>query len=297
MSKGSKLEGRRVLITGAARGIGAAVARALAERGARVALVGLEPELLRAGAQAIGERAVWHEADVTDAAAVARATDDVAARLGGLDAVFANAGIANFAPLRAMDTAQMRRVLDVNVLGVFHTLHAALPHLVASRGYALLNASLAAALGPPGFGAYSASKAAVESMGDVLRQEVRHLGVDVGVSYYGFIATDMVDGADSHPGFAHMRTRLPPPVRRTTPLAEAVAAAVRGIEKRATRVIVPGGLKALLPLRWLLALSTPRQMSPAMPEIERLCAETDARYGGVAPTTERPDDLRRGAAR
>jgi NAD(P)-dependent dehydrogenase (short-subunit alcohol dehydrogenase family) len=294
MSKGSKLEGRRVLITGAARGIGAAVARALAERGARVALVGLEPELLRANAQATG--GVWHEADVADAAAVTRAIDAAAKSLGGLDAVFANAGIASFAPLRTMDAAQLRRVLDVNVLGVFHTLHAALPHLVASRGYALLNASLAAALGPAGFGAYAASKAAVESMGDVLRQEVRHLGVDVGVCYYGFIATDMVDSACAHPAFALMREHLPPPVRKTTPLADAVSGAVRGIEKRATRVIVPGGLKALLPLRWLLALSTPRQMSPAMPEIERLCAETDARYGGVAPTTEHPDDLRRGAA-
>jgi NAD(P)-dependent dehydrogenase (short-subunit alcohol dehydrogenase family) len=296
MSKGSKLAGQRVLITGAARGIGAGVARALAERGARVALVGLEPDLLRAGAQAIGERAVWHEADVTDPAAVARAVDDVATRLGGLDVAFANAGIANFAPLRSMDAGQLRRVLDVNVLGVFHTLHAALPHLVASRGYALVNASLAAALGPPGFGAYAASKAAAESLADVLRQEVRHLGVDVGVTYFGFIATDMVEGADSHPGFAHMRTRLPPPVRKTASLADAVAGTIRGIEKRATRVVVPGALKALLPLRWLLALSTPRQMSPAMPEIERLCAETDARFGGVAPTTEHPGDLRRGAA-
>jgi NAD(P)-dependent dehydrogenase (short-subunit alcohol dehydrogenase family) len=296
MSKGSKLAGRRVLITGAARGIGAGVARTLAERGAQVALVGLEPELLRAGAQALGDRAVWAEADVADAAALTRAIDDVARKLGGLDAVFANAGIANFAPLRSMDPAQLRRVLDVNVVGVFHTLHAAMPHLVASRGYALVNASLAAALGPPGFGAYAASKAAVESMGDVLRQEVRHLGVDVGVCYYGFIDTDMVDSACAHPAFALMRDRLPLPVRRTTPLADAVAGAVRGIERRATRVVVPGGLKALLPMRWLLALSTPRQTSPAMPEIERLCAETDARYGGVAPTTERPDDLRRGAA-
>ena len=296
MSRGKdrELDGKRVLVTGAARGIGAAVSRALADRGARVALVGLEPELLREHADAL--RGTWHEADVSDAAAVRKAVAAAAAALGGLDVVFANAGIANFAPLRSMDPAQMRRVLDVNTVGVFHTLQAALPHLIESKGYALVNASVAACGGPPGFGAYAASKAAAEAIGDVLRQEVRHLGVDVGVCYFAFIDTDMVRTADALPGFKFVREHLPGPLRSTSPLSGAVEAAVRGIARRKTRVVFPGGLKALLPMRWLLTLTTPRQMSPLMPEIERLCAETDATYGGVSPTTERPEELARGHA-
>jgi len=288
------LEGKRVLVTGAARGIGAAVARALAERGASVVLVGLEPERLRAEAEAIGARASWYEADVTDVSAVRAAVDAGATRLGGLDAVFANAGIANFAPLRAMDPAQMRRVLEVNVLGAYHTMHAALPHLIESKGYFLVNASLAAALAAPGLGAYAASKAAVESMADVLRQEVRHLGVDVGVCYFAWIDTDMVRGADELPGFRFLRERLPPPLRTAIPLAPVVDGVVRALARRSARVVAPRSLRAILPLRWMLALTTLRTTAPLMPEIERLCAETDARFGGTPPTTERPEDLARG---
>jgi NAD(P)-dependent dehydrogenase (short-subunit alcohol dehydrogenase family) len=291
------LSGKRVVVTGAARGIGAGVARALAAHGARVALVGLEPDQLRAEAEAIGPSASWHEADVTDAAGLATAIGAAVAQLGGLDVAFANAGIAAFAPLRTMAPAQLRRVIDVNVLGVYHTLTAVLPHLLASKGYALINASLAAALTAPGLGAYSASKAAAEALGDGLRQEVRHLGVDVGVCYFGWIDTDMVRGAGEHPGFRYMRQHLPPPLRSTLPLDAAVDAAVRGIARRSSRVIAPRGLRALLPLRWMLALSTPRQAAPLMPEIERLSAESDTRFGGVTPTTEHPEDLAGAAAR
>src|SRR5262249_47967194 len=150
------------------------------------------------------------ECDVSDAAATARAIDEVAAKLGGIDVLFANAGIANFGPLGTMDPAQFRRVFEVNCFGVFHAVRAALPHLVRSRGYALLNASASALLAPPGFGAYGPSKAAVESLGDVLRQEVRHLGVDVGVTYFGFTATDMVGAAEElFPAFARVVERLP----------------------------------------------------------------------------------------
>jgi NAD(P)-dependent dehydrogenase (short-subunit alcohol dehydrogenase family) len=283
--------GKRVLVTGAARGIGAGVVRALAERGAHVALVGLEPEHLRAEAESIGAAATWHEADVTDAHALGDAVNAAAAHMGGLDVAFANAGIAAFAPLRTMDPAQLRRVIDVNVFGVFHTLRATLPHLIASKGYVLVNASLAAGLSAAGLGAYSASKAAAEAMADALRQEVRHVGVDVGVCYFGWIDTDMVRGAGEHPGFRYLRQHLPPPIKSTLPLGDAVDAAVRGIAKRSSRVIAPRGLRALLPLRWMLAVSTPRQTSSLMPEIERLSAESDARFGGVTPTTEHPEDL------
>jgi hypothetical protein len=102
-----------------------------------------------------------------------------------------------------------------------------------------------------------------------------------------------VRGADEHPAFRVVREHLPPPVHSTTPLPVAVAGAVRGFERRKTRVVVPGSLRAILPLRWALALATPRISAPYMPEVERLCAETDVAFGGITPTTEKPEDLQR----
>jgi len=92
----------------------------------------------------------------------------------------------------------------------------------------LLNASISAALAPPGFGAYGASKAAVEALGNVLRQETRHLGVDVGVCYFGFIDTDLVGTANAvYPAFRLMKENLPPPAGMLVPLSTAVEAAIR----------------------------------------------------------------------
>jgi len=278
------------VVTGAARGIGAGVARAAAARGARLGLVGLEPQRLAELAADLGGDATWAEADVSDGAALAQAIDEVAGRLGGIDVVFVNAGIANFAPLRTMEPAQLRRVLDVNLVGAFLTLRAALPHVVAARGYVLLNASISAALAPPGFGAYGASKAAVEAIGNVLRQEVRHLGVDVGVCYFGFVETDLVASArEVYPAFRLMKENLPPPAGMSVPLATAVDAAIRGMERRAARVVAPWPMHLLLLFRGLLVRIAPGRAAGFMAELERLSAATPAAHGEAIPSTERAE--------
>src|SRR5205085_12050486 len=117
------LSERRVLITGAARGIGAATARRLAERGARLALVGLEPELLEQVAADCGNAPVW-ECDVTDRAKVEEVVNAAADALGGLDVVVANAGIAAQMPVVGGDVEVWDRTLAVNLGGVFNTLRA-----------------------------------------------------------------------------------------------------------------------------------------------------------------------------
>src|SRR3954452_19127082 len=139
----SPLTGRRVLITGAARGIGAALARRLHERGAAVALAGIEPELLEEVAAACGD-ASWHICDVSDRDQVEAAVEDAVEALGGLDVVVANAGVAAQLPIVGGNPAVMERTLAVNVLGVYYTLRAAGPHISHPGGYALAVASLAA---------------------------------------------------------------------------------------------------------------------------------------------------------
>jgi NAD(P)-dependent dehydrogenase (short-subunit alcohol dehydrogenase family) len=244
------LQGRRVLITGAARGIGAGAARRLYGRGARVALAGLEPELLAQVAAECGD-APWFECDVTDRMQVERAVEGAVERLGGLDVVIANAGVAAPVPLVGGDPEMFERIIAVNLLGVYYTLRAAGPHIAHPRGYALPIASLAAALHAPMLGPYSASKAAVEALGDTLRIELHGSGARVGVAYFGFIDTDMVSRGMQTRAAEKQAERAGRAVK-PVPLARAIDAIERGVERRSRHVVAPGWVRPVLALRMLL---------------------------------------------
>jgi NAD(P)-dependent dehydrogenase (short-subunit alcohol dehydrogenase family) len=248
-----QLAGKRVLISGAARGIGAATARELAAHGARLALVGLEPKALAALAAELGGPAfnrpetgsahVWAEADVTDSAALQAAVAHAVAALGGLDVVVANAGIASFGAVRSIDPEAFARTVDVNLTGVFRTVHATLPHLVDSGGYLLVVSSLASLVPIAGAAAYGASKAGVEAFTDTLRIEVAPLGVAVGCAHMCWVDTDMVRDAERDlPTFRETRQRLPWPLNSTTSVADCATAFRHAIERGSRRVYVPGAI-------------------------------------------------------
>jgi NAD(P)-dependent dehydrogenase (short-subunit alcohol dehydrogenase family) len=239
------LTGRRVLITGAARGIGAETARRLHARGARVALAGLEPDGLEQVAAACGG-APWWACDVSDRGQVDAAVAGAAERLGGLDVVMANAGVAGQLPLVGGDPAIFERTLAVNVLGVYYTVRAAGPHISHRRGYALLVASLAAAVHPPLLGAYSASKAAVEALGDTLRAELRPSGARVGVAYFAELDTDMTSRGFGTRAAQRMMARRP---QRVAPLSVGIDAIEAGIARRSRHVVAPRWVGPLLPVR------------------------------------------------
>lgn len=242
------LAGRRVLITGAARGIGAALARRLHERGARVALAGLEPELLEAVAASCGD-APWSRCDVADRTEVEAAVAAAVDALGGLEVVVANAGVAAQLPLVGGNPEVMERTLAVNVMGVYNTLRAAGLHLSHDRGYALAISSLAAAVHPPMLGAYSASKAAVEALGDTLRCELRGSGARVGVAYFAELETDMTRrgfGTEAASKLAALK------LTRIAPLKSGIDALERGIARRSSRIVAPPWVRAALPLRMVI---------------------------------------------
>ena len=200
------LSGRKLVITGAARGIGEKVARLAAARGARVALIGLEPDRLRALADDLGPAALWREADVRDGAALRSAIDDCAQAMGGIDIVVANAGIAAYGTVRQADEASFERVLDINLNGVFRTLKYATPHLERSRGHAMVVASAISFTPIAGLASYAASKAGVEMLALAYRQEVAHLGITVGIVHPSWIDTDLVRGAEADlPSFQELR--------------------------------------------------------------------------------------------
>jgi NAD(P)-dependent dehydrogenase (short-subunit alcohol dehydrogenase family) len=241
------LTGRRVLITGAARGIGAGLAERLHQRGAHVALAGLEADLLEQVAARSGD-APWSVCDVGDRAQVERAVADAVGALGGLDVVVANAGIAAQLPLVGGDPAVMEQTLRVNVLGVYYTLRAAGPHISHPRGYALPIASVAAGVHLPLMGAYSASKAAVEALGNTLRIELRPAGARVGVAYFAEIDTDMTSRGFGTRAAATLTTGLER-FTRVAPLKSALDALERGIARRSRWVVAPSSAAPLLPLR------------------------------------------------
>jgi NAD(P)-dependent dehydrogenase (short-subunit alcohol dehydrogenase family) len=248
------LQDKVVLITGGARGIGADAARRVARQGGQVSLVGLEPELLRQVAEEIGERAAWFEADVTDAGALNRAVDATVQRFGGIDVVIANAGIAPFGTVATIDPVAFERTIEVNLIGVWRTVRAALPHVIARQGYILSIASLAAALHPPMLAHYAATKAGVEAFSDSLRAEIAHTGTRVGVAYFSFIDTDMVrDGLES-PAAHVLRDATPGPFSKTAPLSAAGKAIERGISRRSDKVYAP---RWVLPMTWLRGVMQP----------------------------------------
>src|SRR3954452_20255815 len=261
------LQGKTVLITGAARGIGADASRRIAAKGARVSLVGLEPDELRKVAKDCGDQTLWFEADVTDGQALKNAIDRTAQRAGGIDVVIANAGIAAGGPMRYMEEDSFRAVIEVNVIGVWRTIRLTLPHLIDARGYLLPVASMAAILPQfPGFAPYSTSKAGVEAMAKCVRVEVAHLGVDVGVAYFGWIDTDMVRGGEEHPAFTLMRSRLKGPLAKTLPVSKAGEAIVNGIEKRAKIVAEPPFVRVLDKVRGLVSNAVDREIEKHVPE-------------------------------
>jgi NAD(P)-dependent dehydrogenase (short-subunit alcohol dehydrogenase family) len=178
---------------------------------------------------------------------VEESVEAMVGRLGGLDVVVANAGVAAQLPLIGGDPTVMERTLEVNVLGTYHTLRAAGPHISHPGGYALAVASLAAAVHAPLLGAYSASKAAVEALGNTLRVELRHSGAKVGVVYFAELDTDMTNR-----GFGTEAASKLVKIGRVAPLEVGIDAVERGIARRSRRVVAPPWVGAVLPIRMLV---------------------------------------------
>jgi NAD(P)-dependent dehydrogenase (short-subunit alcohol dehydrogenase family) len=174
----TSVQGKVVLITGGARGIGAEVAHRLHDKGATLVLTDLDKTALATLAAELGgdEKVLTVVADVRDLPSMRAAADKAVERFGGIDVVVANAGIASYGSVLQVDPEAFKRVLDVNLLGVFHTVRATLPTLIDRRGYLLIVSSLAAFAAAPGMAPYDMSKAGNEHLANVLRLEVGHLG-------------------------------------------------------------------------------------------------------------------------
>ena len=286
------------VVTGAARGIGLETARRLSATH-RVALLDLDAAGAERAAAGLGD-AMWAGCDITDpdvgrprrsrrswpsAAASTSASPTRASPPPGRCAT----SIPTSSPRSSTSTSSATGGL----------IHACLPHVIARRGYVLGVASLAAIVAPLGIGAYGASKAGLEQLLNVLRLEVRHLGVDVGVAYFSWIDTDMVRGAESQPSRLRRHAQGPArarPARRcrsATPPTRSCAAC-SGARAGSSR---PGFVGALYRLRGLVPELIDREALKSAPDVDRFTAEMVAERGAFAAGLRPGEQASEAAAR
>jgi NAD(P)-dependent dehydrogenase (short-subunit alcohol dehydrogenase family) len=274
-----------VFITGGGHGIGAELARRLHAKGAKLVLTDLDAAALATiSGELADERLLSVVADVRDLAAMNSAAEEAVKKFGGIDVVVANAGIASYGSVLQVDPEAFRRVIDVNLIGVFNTVRATLPAVIGRKGYVLIVSSLAAFAAAPGMIPYDASKAGVEHLANALRLEVAGHGVTVGSAHMSWIDTALVrDSKADLPSFTELLSKLPWPLNKTTSVDACAAAFVKGIEHRKRRVYCPGWVGYF---RWLKPLlSTPVGENALSKTATELLPRMDAEVAALGRST------------
>ncbi|WP_235933861.1 SDR family oxidoreductase [Agromyces humi] len=185
------LEGKVILVTGASSGIGREVALALSAAGARVAIGARRVDRLASLVDSARGEVLPLQLDVTDSESVQRAVAETVGHFGRLDVLVNNAGLMQSGLILGADTREWQRMIDTNLLGSMYAVHAALPHLLETKGAVVQVSSTAARSASLGSGVYAATKFGISAFSESLRQEVTRRGVRVIVIQPGFVDTEL----------------------------------------------------------------------------------------------------------
>lgn len=292
------LSGKVVFITGAAGGIGAEVSRRLHKQGAKLVLTDADAAGLASVVAELGGEAnvVSAVADVRDPKAMEDIANRGIERFGGIDIVLANAGIMSCGSVLNMDPEIFKRVIDIDLLGVFHTVRAALKSVIERKGYVLVVSSVAAYTGAPGLTPYNAAKAGVENFANGLRLEVAELGVQVGCAHMSWVDTPMVREATVEMKafdkiFSNM---MPGEMGKPVPVGKCADAFIDGMRKRKKKVFSPSWAAVLPWIRPLLTSdagekSLAKSAAQYLPEMDADAAAGRATSARVAALETRRD--------
>lgn len=276
MTRDKPLSGCVVALTGAARGIGLEIARALVSHGARVAACDIDGEALGAAAEEVGLE-LHATLDVTDGAAFGAFLDEVEATLGPLGALVNNAGIMPTGPFLDEPDAVTERTLAINTLGMILGSRRALERMVPRRHGHVVNVSSTMGLvAVPGLATYNASKAATALFGETLALEFAPMGIAVTTILPGGVNTELAAGLDVTAAVPLPGGRKVNLVRALEPadVARAVVEAlVRG--ESDPRLVLPRRLGLLLRMQDFMPLRTKRRMAVRMGVREQILGRTD----------------------
>ncbi|MBN8868833.1 MAG: SDR family NAD(P)-dependent oxidoreductase [Solirubrobacterales bacterium] len=285
-----ELRGKVVLITGGARGIGFETARLARERGASVALVDLEREVVEESAKVLGGDSIGVAADVTDLGQMEDAVARIVERLGRVDVVIASAGITPpKTTARAIDPAVWEKVVEVNVVGVYNTVKATIEQVVANRGHMVLIASVYAHVNGVLNTSYAVSKAGVEALGRALRSELEPHGASAGVAYFGYVETDLIGQVFDNELADRFREKIAPSfLTKKMPVSQVAEALVEGIRHREPRIVEPPAWRPPLYMRGQVGPINDRQLE-RNPEVGEFIREFERRdIGGSAAPLHPP---------
>ena len=271
------MAGKVALVTGGARGLGAATARSLSAAGARVFVLDLHPP---DAAERFGKQVTYVAGDVTELGDLTRAVEAIVSETGRLDVVIANAGVvARGMTVRASSPPMVDRLFDVNVGGALNTVRAALPALIETRGRLVLISSVFAFVNGAGTIPYAMSKAAVEQLGRGLRVELAAHGISVTTAYFAMINTDMIrQSVDEDPAAQALLATQPKLLRKRIDREEAADAIVEGLRRRDPRVIRPRRWALVSRLRGVIGPSLDSQLSQDG-TVQDILGRLDAREG------------------
>lgn len=268
------------VISGAAQGIGFLVAKKLSETH-RVALIDVEGDEVRRAAAECGPDAVFAECNIIEQDQVETAVAKIVEQTGGIDVVMSGAGIGVGGALRHTHPDVVASMMNVNVTGNWRLIHACLPHVIERKGYVMAISSGAAIAPTTALGGYCASKAGIEMLMEVLRLELEHLGVDVGIAYFLFHDTQMVRlGREFIPAFDRSLSEMPGPMHGIYEPQQAADAIVKAIMGRDHKAFSPGYLGEVSATRMTLRTGIGSMLPEKHAhEIDELTAQNVAERG------------------